>query len=185
MNNVLTGRRGRKRRAARTGGGVFSAFAMVVGLVAVSYYGIVAMGTGDLLWFRTNFDAQPRHVVIHDRGIRTDISPTDPRFAPLVDAFNRSIEQGYHRASLGFSPPTWERSEQVGLMVETHYAEPVRLHGDFEPTMRMRILIDADRIRTTRLLFRSHADAWDPSFPIQLHDLEPLEQVVHQYGFGQ
>lgn len=183
MNNAVSQSRG-KARTVRAGGNVLSAFLIAILMLAGGYYLLRTMTTGDPLWFRTDFDAQPRLIIIHDRGELIEIGPTDPRFAPIADAFNRSIERGYDFASMGFSDPTWDRAEQVGLMVETNYSEPVRLHGNFVPTRRMRILIDGENIHRTGVLFRSNENDWQRS-PWQLHDISLLEQTIRQYGFGE
>lgn len=174
----------KRRRSARAGGGALSAFAIALLMVAGAYYAMQVIVTDDPLWFRTDFDAQPRHMVIQLRGVRTDIPPTDARFAPLVDAFNRSIERGYWSASMGFSDPTWALVEANGVIVETQYSEPVRLHGNFVPTTRMRVLLSGEQIHTTELLFRSNEDEWDRS-PLRLKDVSLLAQAVQRAGLGE
>ena len=183
MNSAVS-RTPKRRRSARAGGGVLGAFVIALLMFAGAYYAMQLITTGDPLWFRTDFDAQPRHVVIQRRGVRTDIPPTDARFAPLVDAFNRSIERGYWSASMGFSDPTWALVEANGVIVETQYSEPVRLHGNFVPTTRMRVLLSGEQIHTTELLFRSNGDEWDRS-PLRLKDVSLLAQAVQRAGLGE
>jgi hypothetical protein len=173
-----------RKREARTAGRVISAFVIMALVFSGSYYLLLLVVTGDPLWFRTDFDAQPQRLVVQNRGVRIDIPQTDPRFAPLVDAFNRSIEQGYFDASLGFGDPTWQLSEETGLIVETQYDTPVRLHGRFVPTRRLRILISGERIHTTELLFRSNEVEWD-RIPHRLKDVSLLAQALKQFGFGE
>jgi hypothetical protein len=183
MNSAVS-RTPKRRKSARVGGSVLSAFMIALLMFVGAYYALQLIMTGDPLWFRTDFDAQPRHVVIQDRGVRTDIPPTDARFAPLVDAFNRSIERGYWSASMGFSDPTWALVESNGVIVETQYSEPVRLHGNFVPTTRMRVLLSGEKIHTTELLFRSNPDEWD-RIPLRLKDVSLLAQAVQRAGLGE
>ncbi len=139
---------------------LLSMIIIVVLLLGGFFYLFRVLTTSDWLWFMSRFDAQPSRIVVSDRGEQTEILPDDPRFATIVDAFNRSISAGYHVSSVGFSDPTWERVERDGLYVDTFYAEPVRLRGNFEPTRRMRLLIGGENIHTTEVLFRSNEDAW-------------------------
>ncbi len=183
MNSAVS-RTPKRRKSARVGGSVLSAFMIALLMFVGAYYALQLIMTGDPLWFRTDFDAQPRHVVIQDRGVRTDIPPTDARFAPLVDAFNRSIERGYWSASMGFSDPTWALVESNGVIVETQYSELVRLHGNFVPTTRMRVLLSGEKIHTTELLFRSNPDEWD-RIPLRLKDVSLLAQAVQRAGLGE
>lgn len=169
----------------RTGSNVTVILLIVVGILAAAYYVIPAITAGDLLWFSSDFNAQPRQITIIDRGQRTTIGPADPRFAPIVDAFNQSLTQGYRAASLGFSEGTWEVVDRNGLLVEAIYAEPVRLHarGGFAPTERLLLLINGEQIHTTKLLFRSNPDALDP-IPMIVNNVDPIKTTLEQHGFG-
>lgn len=183
MRNITSSRRTQRRGVKRAGGGALSAFVIAALVFGGAYYALQLVITGDPLWFRTNFTAQPRRLVIQDRGVRTEIPPNDARFAPLVAAFNQTIERGYSYASMGFSDPTWALTEANGVIVETEYSTPVRLHGKFVPTTRLRILLSGAQIHTTELLFRSDANDWDRD-PLRLNDVSVLAQAVQHAGFA-
>ena len=178
-----------KRRRPKTspqpaGGSLLSLLAIIVLLVGGFYYIFPAITSGDLLWFSTQFDAEPRLMTVIDRGQRIEIEPSDPRFQALVDAFNTSITRGYRSASMGFSEETRKLVDQNGLLVEALYAEPVRLHvrGGFTPTKRLQILVSGNNIHTTQALFRSNEANWDP-IPLILSDLSPLKAELTRQGF--
>jgi hypothetical protein len=149
------------------------------------YYGYTALISRDWLWFQTSFDEQPRRIAIVDQGQRTELDPSDPRFAPIAAAFNTTIEGGYRHANLGFSRESWQDMEQQGLFVETTYMQPVRLHitGGFAPTNRLRLLLSGQNIHTTQTLFRSNPDGWD-SIPLIVTTVEPLKSELARFGFG-
>jgi hypothetical protein len=158
---------------------------IMLAVPAVLYYVFVAIFSGDLLWVSTQFDAQPREITIIDRSRRTIIGPTDARFAPIVDGFNRSIRLGYQRSSSTFTPAARVEVEQHGLLVEATYAEPVRLHivGGAIPTKRFLMLVECRECNQQQLLF-THPTTTFEMFPLRLDTLEPLRMVLHRYGFG-
>ncbi len=166
------------------GGNLLSLFVILVLVLGGFFYLFRVLTTSDWLWFSSSFDAQPRQIIVVNHGQPTQIFPDDPRFAAIVDAFNRSISSGYHYSGMGFSDPTWERVERDGLYVDTIYAEPVRLRGSFEPTNRLRLLVSGENIHRTQVLFRSNETEWARS-PYKLSTVEPLEQVLERYGFDQ
>lgn len=178
----------RNESTARAGGNVVTLLVVVAAALALFYYGFPALTSRDLLWFSTTFDEQPRTITVIDRGQRTEISPDDPRFAGLVDAFNRTIESGYRAADSGVSEATWEQIDQNGLLVEATYAEPVRLHirGGFEPTRRLMILIGGgNNLYISERLFRGNDSDTNPwSLPLVLTDTAPLRAALERQGYS-
>jgi hypothetical protein len=166
------------------GGNLLSLIVILVLVLGGFFYLFRVLTTSDWLWFSSRFDAQPSQIVVVNHGQPMQILPDDPRFAAITDAFNRSISSGYHDSGMGFSDPTWEQLEQDGLYIDMIYAEPVRLHGNFEPTTRMRLLVSGDKIHRTKVLFRSNETEWARN-PYALNSVEPLQQVLERYGFSQ
>jgi hypothetical protein len=159
---------------------------VIIGVtVGLFYYLYAALISEDWLWFQTSFDEQPRQIAVVDRGQRTELDPSDSRFAPIAAAFNTTIQQGYRHANLGFSTETRQLIEQHGLLVETTYVQPVRLHisGGFAPTNRLRLLVSGEGIHTTQVLFRSNPDGWD-GIPLIVNTVEPLKNELARFGFG-
>lgn len=180
MAQSLKRRKG-SARDERVGGNVVGLLGVLVVSLAVLFYSYRTLTTGDVLWFSSSFDVTPRQLTVIDRGQRTPISPSDPRFIDIVTAFNESISAGYHNTSTGFSAETWKAVEQQGLLVETTYAEPVKLRGKFEPSKQMLLLVSGD-IHTTQVLFRRDADDL-MSLPVVVEDVEPLKRALARYGF--
>lgn len=162
--------------------GLFVIVALTLGLF---FYTFTSLTSSDWRWFDRSFDVQPQRIAIIDRGQRTELDPSDPRFAPIAAAFNQTISQGYRHADIGFSRPTWELVEREGLLVETSYVQPVRLHinGGFQPTNQLLLLVGGDKIHTTQVLFRRNPDDWDP-IPLVVNTVEPLKGELEHQGFG-
>ncbi len=173
----------KRSQTQSAGGNLLSLLVILVLVLGGFFYLFRVLTTSDWLWFSSRFDAQPSQIVVVNRGQPTQILPGDPRFAAITDAFNRSISSGYHDSGMGFSDPTWAQLEQDGLYVDTIYAEPVRLHGNFEPTTRMRLLVRGDNMHRTKVLFRSNEAEWSRT-PYSLNTVEPLQQVLERYGFS-
>ncbi len=177
-------RSNKRSQPQSAGGNLLSLIVILVLLLGGFFYLFRVLTTSDWLWFSSHFDAQPHRIVVVNHGQPTEILPGDPRFAAIVDAFNRSISSGYHYSGMGFSDPTWEQLERDSLYVDTIYAEPVRLRGNFEPTTRLRLLISGENIHKTQVLFRSNEADW-ARIPYTLNTVEPLQQVLEYYGLGQ
>ena len=174
-----------QRRSLFGIGNLLGLILIIVATFGLFYYVYAALIARDWLWFQTSFDEQPRQIAIVDHGQRTELDPSDPRFAPIAAAFNTTIEGGYRHANLGFSRETWQDMEQQGLFVETTYTQPVRIHitGGFAPTNRLRLLLSGHNIHTTQTLFRSNPDGWD-SIPLIVNTVEPLKSELARFGFG-
>jgi|GEM_PF-6745414 len=177
-------RRVPKTRRERNRGSILSLLLVVVLLFGGTWYLSRVVLTGDWAWFQSSFDGQARQITVINRGQRTEIGRGDPRFEPLNAAFNESVSQGYRHAAMGFSEPTWDLVDRNGLLVELSYAEPVRLHGNFQPTTKMLLLISGDLIHTTEVLFRYNETDWDPG-PYRVSTVEPLKRELARFGFEQ
>jgi len=157
---------------------------LIAGILGALYFLFPALTSGDLFWYSTDFDARPIKLEIVDGERRETISPDDPRFLPLVDAFNGSIERGYRLSSSGVSAATWERIGEHGVMVEATYAQPVALHlrGGFAPTERLMILFSDGDLHLDSVLFRDHGQQ-NGAIPVQLEDAAPLREALSRDGY--
>lgn len=181
-----TSKRSTARTQAQPGyGSLLGLFVMVALMLGLFIYGFIALTSSDWRWFDRSFDVQPQRIAIIDRGQRTELDPSDPMFAPLAAAFNQTIAQGYRYADIGFSRPTWDLVDREGLLVETSYVQPVRLHinGGFQPTNQLLLLVSGQKIHTTQVLFRRNPNDWDPN-PLIVNTIEPLQSELVRLGFG-
>lgn len=184
MAQTLKQRRRKQTRPNSPGRNLAFLALAVLGSLGAIYYVFPAITSGDWRWFSTEFSEQPREIAIVDRGQRTVLTAGDPRFAPLVSAFNQSIERGYRSRSGGMSDETRARMEQNGLYVEASYAEPVSLHlrGGFYPTRKLRIVIGGKDLYLNEALFRTNPNGLDPLY-LMMTTTEPLQQALGQLGY--
>lgn len=178
-------RRRREAGGARAGANVLGLLLIIGGVLGAFFFLYPALTSGDLFWFSTQFDARPIKLEVVYEGRRETISPDDPRFLTLVDAFNGSIERGYHLHSGGVSEGTWQQIDENGLMVEATYAQPVGLHlrGGFAPTERLMILLGGGDLYLDSVLFRGH-DRRTGAIPVQLEDTAPLREALARDGYA-
>ncbi len=180
MSNTRTYRNQPKQ--VRTNYRLFSLLFVVVALTLGFFYVFMLSTSGDPFWFRSSFDAQPSRLIIVDRGRETIIPSDDARFAPLVDALNRSISGGYYSASIGFGAPTWELVDKNGLTVTAEYPRPVKLYGDYAPSQRLMVIVGGQGIHTTEIMFWWQ-DAARDQIPVRIKDIAPLRQMLANQGF--
>jgi hypothetical protein len=176
--------RRRARASQNRGGSILGLIAMIVLVFGGLFYGYRAFTIGEWNWWDSTFAEQPQQIVIIDRGERIEVSASDPLFAELTDALNRSISAGYRFTSTGLSDPTWERMERDGVMVEAIYREPVKLRGGVQPTERLLLLLGGENIWAEQALFRSNADRWDRN-PLAVNTVDPVREVLRRHGIGQ
>ncbi len=177
-------------QALRRRSGSDTAGTNVVGMILVTilvFGGFVylfrVLTTGDLLWFSSAFNEQPRQLAIINRGERTEISPSDPFFHELAAAMNESISRGYHYGGFGVSDVTWEQIERHGVLIEATYAGPVRLRGGVQPTERLLLLIGGDGLWTSQILFRADKQNWD-RIPLRVSTVEPVREALERRGIA-
>jgi hypothetical protein len=172
----------RRRSSRDTAGSNIWGLILVTVLVFGGFvYLFRVLTTGDLLWFSSTFNEQPRQLALINRGERTEINPGDPFFHELAEAMNASISRGYHYSGFGISDVTWERIEQGGVMIEATYAGPVKLRGGVQPTERLLLLIGGDGLWADQILFRSDGGEWD-RIPLRISTVDPVREVLERKG---
>ncbi|HEU4323012.1 MAG TPA: hypothetical protein VFS21_07650 [Roseiflexaceae bacterium] len=168
---------------ARAGGNVLGLLLTLALTLGALFYIFNAATSGDWLWFSTSFDARPIQLTVTDRGQHTQLGPDEPRFEPLVQALNESIEQGYFSSSISYSQPTWELIGREALMVEATYLQPAELHGGYGESKRLLLVVSGEGIHTTQLMYWMD-DANPSMIPVKLKSVAPLEQALARQGFG-
>lgn len=107
--------------------------ASIPGLLLV-YYLIVALNTGDLLWFWPVFDARPVQMVIHCYGQDVTLEPGSADFEPLTALLNTQLSGRKRWDSLSMSQETYQAylTSPKMMVLEVRYGEPVRVHANFK-----------------------------------------------------
>ncbi|GAB4210544.1 MAG: hypothetical protein OHK0022_43710 [Roseiflexaceae bacterium] len=168
---------------ARAGGNVLGLFLALVLTLGSLYYIFNVATSGDWMWFSSSFNARPLQLTVTDHGQQTLLGPADPRFEPLVQALNESIQQGYFSSSISYSPPTWELVGREALVVEATYLQPVLLHGGYGSSKRLVLVVSGEKIHTTQLMFWME-DANPSLLPVKLKSVAAIKQALAQQGFG-
>ncbi len=119
---------------------VFELIWIVLFLVVGIGYGVIAMSTRDLMWFRANdsFDARPQVIEIYHNGEKTLLSPGSAAYERLTAEINSQMGTmaGYYEHSLPerILAESYESSTLV-LMI---YEQPLDIHTQWnlgEPNM--------------------------------------------------
>ena len=103
-------------------------------LIAVMYVLVVAMNTGDMLWFYPVFDEIPVGITLRCNGETTEIRPGNPAFEAVNNAVNKVISSAKRWDDLSLSDATWEEyqaSDEVVVLIMA-YDPPVRIHSSYK-----------------------------------------------------
>lgn len=103
-------------------------------LIAVMYVLVVAMNTGDMLWFYPVFDEIPVGITLRCNGETTEIRPGNPAFEAVNNAVNEVISSAKRWDDLSLSDATWEEyqtSDEVVVLIMA-YDPPVRIHSSYK-----------------------------------------------------
>lgn len=104
---------------------------MVV-IVAVIFYLVIFVNTGDAQWFVGTFDGTPNKIVVHCFGTDLEFSPVDEHFEPLNELVNESISSDKRWDPLSLSDATYQDYQtHPGMMtLEMTYSPAVRVHSN-------------------------------------------------------
>lgn len=134
---------------------------ILVVVVAVVYYAVLAMNTGDLYWFRTTFEGQPVEIIIHCYGNDMLLGPTNANFAELNELINQTISQRKRWDPLSMSDVTYNdyQTHPRMMTLEMLYAPPIRIHTQTKYFSRLdRLIIPLDgRHSEYNTIFGRHA----------------------------
>jgi len=112
-------------------------------LIAVMYVLVVAMNTGDMLWFYPVFDEIPVGITLRCNGETTEIRPGKPAFAAVNNAVNEVISSSKRWDDLSLSDATWEEyqtSDNVVVLILA-YDPPVRIHSSYKFMKRIDTIV--------------------------------------------
>lgn len=113
---------------------LLSMLLITVPIIAVMFALIVAMNTGDMLWFYPVFDEVPVGMMVYCYGEAEEVRPGDPAFEALNAAVNQVISSTKRWDPLSLSDVTFEEyhtSDQM-VVLELYYDPPVRIHSHYK-----------------------------------------------------
>ncbi len=107
---------------------------VVIPSIAIAFYLIISLTTGDWLWFNPTFDETPRAILVHCYGKTLEIEPGSYHFGALTEIVNKALSGRKRWDSLSLSAATYHDYQTHPKMaaLELFYHEPVRIHTTYK-----------------------------------------------------
>jgi hypothetical protein len=158
---------------------------VVVVIVAVAYYGVIALNTGDALWFRSEFSAVPVRMIVYCYGEDQPVNPIDADFEPLNNLVNVALSGDKRWDPRSMSDVTYEdyRTHPRMVALELRYSPAVRVHSRYKFFSRVDTLIFPLEGRHAEYnpVFGRHIDEMVPGM-FQLGDSAPIRDYLRTQG---
>jgi len=107
----------------------------ISGLVifGVILFAVIAMNTGDLLWFWPVFNEVPVGMIVHCYGTDIEVKPGQPAFEAVTHAVNTSLSGSKRWDDISMSPVTYEeyKTSPTMMVIELHYDPPAVIHSQY------------------------------------------------------
>jgi hypothetical protein len=107
---------------------------MAVLVLVPLIYGIIALNTGDWLWFSPVFDYQPSAMTVYCFGEKVSIPAGSDHFSALVEIVNQTLSGRKRWDSLTMSDETYReyQTDPDMMVVELAYPAPIRVHSRYK-----------------------------------------------------
>ncbi len=164
---------------------LLSMLCITLPLIAVMYVLVVAMNTGDMLWFYPVFDEIPVGITLRCNGETTEIRPGDPAFAAVTSAVNKVISSSKRWDDLSLSDATWEEyqnSDNVVVLILA-YDPPARIHSSYKFMKRIDTIVIplVGRHAQYNTLFGRMGD-YIAAGSFHFKTMAPIEEVLQAQG---
>lgn len=156
----------------------------VLALLAIVYFGSVALAAQDILWFKRGFAVKPDRVVVYHAGKRSEYQPGQPGFDRLADAIQTSLDRGVSNpSSIGYSEQSFVDAYNLYTTVEAFYHQPVKLHAPFNTGAPDQMLFPmSGRHSDIALVLLAQNGRYQVDGPI-LNTVEPIRQAMKELGY--
>ena len=145
-------------------------------IIVVLGYGIMALNTGDLLWFSSRFNAQPTGIVVHCYGQDLILEPGSGHFQAITTMVNETLSGPKRWDPLTMSDETYQDylTSPDMVTVELTYPNPVRIHSMYKYFSNVDTLViplEGRHAQTNAVFGRNrgmttagslHVDSWEP-----------------------
>jgi hypothetical protein len=103
----------------------------IVSIVIIAY-SVIALNTGDWLWFWSKFDDKPNQIILHCYGEDMVIDPYSQGFSDITRLVNASLSGSKRWDPLSLSEETYQdyQTHPDMMTLELHYPQSVRIHSD-------------------------------------------------------
>jgi hypothetical protein len=111
---------------------ILSFVLVMILVVAVIYYLVITINTGDAQWFRSDFEAKAQEIVVHCFGEDVILTPTDVHYSAFTELVNAAISQEKRWDPLSLSEQTYAdyQTHPKMMTVELRFMPAVRIHSD-------------------------------------------------------
>jgi hypothetical protein len=105
----------------------------VVIFAAIAFF-IIALNTGDLLWFYPKFEELPVSIVVHCYGEDVLVNPGESAYTTVNSAINETLSGSKRWDSLSLSEATFNEYQTSPnmLVLFLSYDPPVRVHSMYK-----------------------------------------------------
>jgi hypothetical protein len=107
---------------------------VTVVIIIVIAFAIIAMNTGDILWFIPIFNGKPQSIVVHCYGEDVHVEPWNSAYEPLNLAVNESLSGSKRWDPLSMSDQTYSdyQTSTTMMVLELTYDPPERIHSSYK-----------------------------------------------------
>jgi hypothetical protein len=148
-------------------------------------FAVIAMNTGDLLWFWPIFKEVPVGMIVHCYGTDVEINPGQPAFELVNSAVNTSLTGSKRWDQLSMSDVTYQEYQTSPLMmvIELHYDPPVTVHSQyaFFKSVNWLIMPLVGRHAETNPVFGREGDFTDPG-SYHVNSIAPIVATLQEQG---
>jgi hypothetical protein len=99
--------------------------------ILIIAYSVIALNTGDWLWFSTKFDSRPNQIILHCYGEDVVVDPFSQGFADITRLVNENLSGSKRWDPLSLSENTYQdyQTHPKMMTLELHYPQAVRIHS--------------------------------------------------------
>ena len=96
-------------------------------------FAVIAMNTGDLLWFWPIFKEVPVGIIVHCYGTDIEVKPGQPAFEAVTNAVNTSLTGSKRWDDTSMSAVTYQeyKTSPTMMVIELHYDPPATVHSQY------------------------------------------------------
>ncbi len=167
-------------------GNVVRAFLVTILAFGSIIYGVIAWNAQNWLWFLSNAElSEPMRIVITDQGGRVAFTPEDEEFAPLALAVSTAVStlDNSDLLPLGLSKQTLSDYDARYVVMEVHYARPIRFNTTFRAGEPSNLLIPiTGRHAGNGIFFRGDKGEWWYG-AMRMADPTPLYSELIRLGY--
>ena len=96
-------------------------------------FAVIAMNTGDLLWFYPVFKEVPVGIIVHCYGTDVEVKPGKPAFELVNNAVNTSLTGSKRWDDTSMSDVTYQeyQASPTMMVIELRYDPPATIHSQY------------------------------------------------------